>query len=74
MICSYSYPLATLYLELSTTALFGLKIIVTEYRSDYLNAELLKNLSAVNLIQVIHYKRTFFREHNEMGLNFEHSV
>ena len=33
-----------------------------------------KNLSTVNLIQVIHSKRIFFREHNEMGFNFKQSV
>ena len=45
-------------------------LLILNQRSDYLNAELVKNLSTVNLIQVIHSKSTFFREHNEMGLNF----
>ena len=38
-------------------------------RFDYLNAELLKNLSTVNLVQVIHSLSSFFREYNEMGLS-----
>ena len=54
--------------------LFGLKIIVTVYwlrlENEYLNADLVKNLLTVNLIQVIHSLSNFFRENNEMGLNF----
>ena len=44
-------------------------------RYDHLNAELVKNLFAANLIQVIPtFLECFFRGHNKMGLNFEQSV
>ena len=68
MIFSCSYTLATLYLKLSTAALNSDMLSDLNKRYCYLNAELVKNLLTVNLIQVIHSSSTVIREHNENDL------